>query len=414
LYLALYLFPMEPGQGLVKARLEQELLRGIVEAVKAGEDWLRDPLLAQVVLPKEVQEDAAKTPIHQAQARVGIALSLLKRQCEHVAATSQPADDGGQGAGSAGTPPGPPLVKGGKAGSPGAGPADEQKEPMLDPELNRKLADALKGVDDLEKKCLAAIVVKDQKATLAAQDELLKVIDAALELLPKTIEQKITELIVRQARLNSEVQAEAGAGGPEPKNAAVAALDEARKWAIRFKSKLLGVKPAQVADALSTRQQGIRAGTQAVNEEVRQKIPGGAEGQAGAGSPPPASQPAEQKANIEASKHLTEAENHMGACLKGFEQAIVEDSLRPMQSGGAVQTGQGKALEELVKALAALKPPATQPNQDQEDQKKQQQQQQPQEQDQDKQREVEQMDKERERVERELQQREKRIVIKDW
>jgi hypothetical protein len=103
----------------------------------------------------------------------------------------------------------------------------------------------------------------------------------------------------------------------------------------------------------------------------------------------------------------------MDAGLTGFDQAVVDDSLRPLQPGGPVQDAQGKALEELVKALAALKPPASQPSQDQ-GERKQQQQDQAQEKQQDRQRELDRIDKQREQAERELYQRRPRTVIKDW
>lgn len=392
---ALYLFPLDPAGALVKARAGQGQLREMVEAIKAGEDWLRDPMAPEVTLPADVREDADKTPIHHAQAQIGRALGMLRRQCEHVATTSRPADETGQDAR-------PPEA------------AQEPPDPMLDPELNGKLAEALKGADGLGEQCLEAIRAKDQKGTLAAQDELIKVIDAALELLPKTLEQRITELILRQARLNAEVQAEGGGPGAATKTAVTAALDEIRNLAARFKSKLLGVEPGKLAETLSAKQRGIQGDTLAVNEEVRQKIPAGAQAGPGSAQQPAASQPAEVKSYIEASKHLVEAGEHMEAVLKGFEQTIIENSLRPMQSGGPVQTEQSRALEELVKALAALKPPSTQPSDDQQDQKEQQQEQQPQERDQERQREVEKMDREREQAERELYQQRPRTVIKDW
>jgi TPR repeat protein len=387
MYQALYMFPLDPGQALVKARLEQAELRALVAAIKADEDWLRDPLLAEVALPKDARWDADKTPIHHAQMMVGVALALLHRQCEHVATSTQPAEQ--------------------------PAPAQEQKDPALDPELNRKLAEALKNADDLEQKCLAAIAGKDQKITLWQQDELLKLIDAALEILPKTLEQRITELLVRQHRLNTEVQAAAGAPGAASSGSVGTALDEIRKWGTRFKSRLLGAKPATLAETFSNKQKAIRSDTANVNEDVRKEIPAGADAGAAAATPPAASQPAELKGKIEAAKHLTEAGNHMDAGLRGLDQAVVEDSLKPMQPGGPVQAAQAKALEELIKALAALKPPTTQPSEDKQDQK-QQKQQRSREKDQDKQRELDRMDKERERAERELYQRRPRTVIKDW
>ncbi|MEP0841781.1 MAG: hypothetical protein HRF43_03615, partial [Phycisphaerae bacterium] len=285
-------------------------------------------------------------------------------------------------------------------------------EPMLDPELNRKLADVLAATDDAQTRCLAAIAQRDQAATLAAQEEMLKLIDAALDLLPKTLEQKITELILRQHQLNAEVQAEAGRPSAPGAGAATAALDEIRNWATRFKSKLLGARPDKLAEAWNGRQKGIQADTSAAQAEAREKVPSGADATGSGSGAPPASQPAELKGFIEAARHLAEAGNHMAAAVKGLDQVAVENSLRPAAPGGPVQTGQGKALEELVKALAALKPPASRPSDDHQDQQQPQQQQQPR--GADKQREIEQLDRERERAERELFQRRPRTVIKDW
>jgi tetratricopeptide (TPR) repeat protein len=384
MHAALYMFPLEPGQALVKAAVEQAALRELVDSIKAAEDWLCDPLVPRAVVPKDAAWNAEKAPIHVHQSRVGAVLALLRRQCEHVATTSQPAEQ--------------------------AADPQEPPEPMLDPELNRKLADALKGTDALVEKALSGIAARDQKPTVAAQDELLKLIEAAIDLLPKTLEQRITELIVRQGRLNAEVQAEAGQAGDAPTHAVATAMDEVRKWTTRLKSRLLGNSPAKLAEEMSGKQKTIRTDTVAVDEEVKQKIPAGAGAQAAPS--PAASQPAELKAYIEASKHLAEATGQMDAGLEGFEQTVVEDLLRPMQPGGPVQAAQGKALEELVKALAALKPPASQPSEDQDEQQKQDQPQEQQEQD--RQRELDRMDKEREQAERELYQRRPRTVIKDW
>ncbi len=384
MYAALYMFPLEPGQVLVKARLEQAALRELVNAVKADDDWLRDPLVPNATVPKDTAWDAGTAPVHVRQSRVGAVLALLHRQCEQVAATSRPA---------------------GQAKGP-----QQEPEPMLDPELNRKLADVLAGTPPLTEKALAGIADRDREVVLPAQEDLLKVIDTALDLLPKTLEQKITALIIRQNRLNGEVQAEAGEAGTTSTNAAATALEDIRKWATRLKSRLLGNRPARLAEGMSGTQKAIRKDTIAVNDEVRQKVPAGAASQPSAA--PAASQPAELKTYIEASKHLVEAGNHMDAVLGGFDQAMVEDSLRPMQPGGPVQVSQGKALEELVKALAALKPPASQPSQDQD--QKQQKQDQAQDNQQDRQRELDRMEKERERAERELYQRRPRTVIKDW
>lgn len=382
---ALYMFPLDPAQVLVKARGRQTELRELVSNLKAAPDWLRDPLLPEVSLPKDAQWDADQTPIHYAQKQIGIVLARLHRQCEYVATTTQPAEE----------PQAP----------------QQPKEPLLDPELNRKLADILQPAEELQKQCLAAIVAQHRKPALAAQDELIKLIDAALDVLPKTLEQKVTELIIRQNQLNADVQAEAGTPSNAPGGSAAAALDEVRKWATRFKSALLRGQPAKVAESLSARQKTLRSDTDAVNEEVRKNVPSGATAQPGSSA---TSQPAELKGFIEAAKHLTEAGNHMDSALKGFDQAVVENSLKPLQPDGPVQVPQAKALEELLKALLALQPPSTQPSEDQDDQRQQQQQQRQPTRDEDQQRELERLDRERERAERELYQRRPRTVIKDW
>ena len=93
-----------------------------------------------------------------------------------------------------------------------------------------------------------------------------------------------------------------------------------------------------------------------------------------------------------------------------FDKAVVENALKPMGSDGLVQTAQATALEELVKALAALRPPEGQPQEDEQDQQQDQEYQD----DQDVQRAVDRLDNERERAKRELYQKRARTVIKDW
>lgn len=385
---ALFLFPLDPAQVLVKAQAEQTHLRGLIEQARSGSDWLREPLLPEAAIPKEAEEPADRTPIHEVQTRTGAALAALLRQCQYVASTSQPAEDA------------PPAQ------------AQPPPDPTADPELNRKLAAVLEGVAPVQAACLGAIAQRDRRAASAHQEKILELIKTALDLLPKTLEQKIQELISRQHQLLVEVRTEAGGADALAANPAAEALDEIRQWATRFKSQLLGRKPGKRAEGMSVTQKAIQADTGTVNDEVREQIPAGADAAAGAGRPP-ASQPAELKALIEASKHLSEAGKHMEAALKGFEQAVVADSLKPMEPEGPVQVGQSEAIEELFKALMSLRPPASQPSDDQ-NENQQQQQQQRQQQDQDTQRDVERIDRERERAERELFQRRPREVIKDW
>ncbi len=260
MYGTLYSFPMEPGQVLVKLRTEQATLRQMVGEVKKQQDWLRDPLVPDAAVLADLAWDAEKSPIGMHQVRVGTVLALLDRQCEYVAKTPQPADKG----------------KGQQA---------DKKPPMLDPQLNQKLADVLEDAPSLTVTIMTAMKGQDQKATIAGQNDLLKLIDKALDLLPKTIEQRITELIVRQNRLNTEVQAEAGKPGSTPANAAATALEEIRNWATRFKSRLLGKDPAKLAEAMGATQKAIKADTVSVSGDVKKKIPAGTSPQA----TPPAS-----------------------------------------------------------------------------------------------------------------------------
>jgi len=388
MYAALYLFPLDPPRALVKARGEQAQLKELVATIEADEHWLRDPLLAEARIPAGASWEPDKTAIYYRQFQVGNLLSILRLQCRHIAATSRPAD-------TPGAPPG-------------------QENPLLDPELNARLAEVLDQVESLRTECLEAITARDKDATLAVQDKLLEVIDAALELLPKTIEQRIAELIVRQGRLNAQVKAEAGEVDPDTADEGLSALDKVRKWAARLKSKLIGDPPAKVAETLRGQQKDIQAETAAVGQDVRHQIPAGTATQPGSASPPPAGQPPQVQAYIEAGKHLADADAEMTAAVEGLDRAVIEDSLKPMGADGPVQKPQAKALEELVKALAALRPPTTQPHDDQQEQKDQQQDQQQQQADQDVQRQVDRLDNERERAQRELYQKRPRTVIKDW
>ncbi len=386
MHAALYLFPLNPAQTLVKARTGQAQLKELVETIESDKDWLRDPLLAEATIPDDAEWEPDKTAIHYRQLQISNVLALLHLQCQYIAAMSQPANE--------------------------PAPASEQENPLLDPELNARLAEVLAGADELREPCLSAIAAKDKDAALAAQAKMLEIIDAALELLPKTIEQRIAELIVRQARLNEEVKAEVGEANPDAGNESVSPLQKIRKWAARLKSKLFDTPAGEGARMLRGQQEDIQSETTGVNDEIRQQIPSGTTTQPGASPPPAGTQSPQVQAYIEASKHLADADTEMGAAIRGFDKAVVENSSRPMRADGPVQTAQTRALEELVRALAALQPPENQPQENGQDQQDRQQQQR--QDNQDVQREVDRLDRERERAMQELYQKRPRTVIKDW
>ena len=121
------------------------------------------------------------------------------------------------------------------------------------------------------------------------------------------------------------------------------------------------------------------------------------------------------QAYIEASKHLEQADFEMLVAIESIDKAIVQDALGPMEADGPVQAAQANALEELMKALAALRPPDDQPQCDQKDEQNQQQQEEQEDQgSENARRALERADQEREQAERELYQRRPRTVIKDW
>lgn len=379
MYGALFLYPLDPAPALAKAKAVQQMLRELVDKIRKDTDWLSDPLLGDVEWPKDATWDADKTSIFIQQTVVTGTLAMLRNQFRIL--STRPADDAGV-------------------------PQEEKDNPMLDRELNDKLSKVLESAPQVGQRCITAIVDRNRKETLAAQDELLKMIDAALELLPRTIEQRLKELIVRQAELNSQVKAEAG---EEPVDEAKkpSPLDEIRKWAAELKTKLLAPRAAKVADDFRVRQEKIRKDTGVAAEQIRQEIPGGE------APPPPASQPSRQQALIEAGKHVALADEQMSLALEGLSKASVENSRKPLKSGGPVQAPQAKALEELIKALMALQPPQSQPQGDQQDQQDRRQQEQQQDK-QDIQRALEQAERQRQEAERQLHQRRPRTVIKDW
>jgi hypothetical protein len=389
LYVALRLFPQAPQKVLVKARTEQDQLREMVSNIQSDSDWLQDLLLGHVPIPEGAQLEPVKTALHYDQSQVLTALSALRVQCEQIAAATRPEEEAGR--------------------------ATQEAPPQMDPELNRRLAETLAGSDALGSRCLEAVEAGERDEALSKQQEILDLIDAALDLLPKTIEQRIAELVVRQAHLNEEVKAETGGSALPAGREADGGLDELRKLAAEARSDVLGGPPAQVAQRIRDHQEDIHLETESVHEEIRPQIPTGTSGTAGPSGPTPDGQSPQVQAYIEASKHLEQADFEMLIALEGLDKAIVQDALGPLEAEGPVQMSQANALEELVKALSALRPPEDQPQGDQQDRQNQQQQQEPEDQgSENARRALERADQEREQAERKLYQRRPRTVIKDW
>lgn len=383
MYGALFLYPLDPGPALAKTKASQQILRELVDKVRKEVDWLGDPLLGEVQWPEDAKWDADKTSIFVQQAVVVGTLTMLQNQFRVL--STRPADEAGV-------------------------PQEQKDNPLLDRELNEKLSKILEPAPETGQQCMKGITEHNRKDVLAAQDELLKMIEAASDLLPRTIEQRLQELIVKQAELNSQAKAEAGEQ-PGDESRRPSPLDEVRKWAADLKTTLLAPKASKVADEFRERQEKIQKDTGVAAEQIRQEIPAEAASQpAGA---PPSSQPSRAQALIEAGKHVALADEQMTGAVEGLNKASVENSRKPFKSGGPVQVPQAKALEELLKALMALQPPQSQPQNDQQDQQDQQQERQPDKQ-QDVQRQIEQAEKQRQEAERQLHQRRPRTVIKDW
>jgi len=381
------IFPLEPAQALARWRTEQAELIRLVSGIESDEHWLRDPLLGDVPVPAGAQWDAKDTALYDVQDQIGRGLARLAVQARSIAATSRPA----------------------ASESPGQAPAN----PALDRELNRKLADVLEKAAAPQADCLAAVAARRKAQTLAAQKRIAEIIDAALELFPKSVEQRLAELIVRQARLNAETQAEAGDTRPTDRSADASLMARVRELTAKLKAAVFRTKPSEAAAGIAGRQRDIRQETVAVAAEVKKKIPTNVAAQPPAAPGTHGTQPPQVQAYIEAGKHLDKADLEMATAIEGLEKAVVENSLKPMQSEGPVQPAQATALEELKKALAALQPPENKPPQDGQDRPKQPPpQKQPDKQD--VRRELERQDNERERAQRELYSMKPREVIKDW
>lgn len=395
---ALYLFPCEVEPTLLASERDQTQLRQLVGRVASDENWLRDPLLVEHRIPEDAEWPAEKTAIYHRQQLILTRLLVLRHMFEYLASASQPAGE-------------PPTQAG-------------AENPLLEPEVNAKLAEALGELEEVGSVCLEAIVGRDKPGTLRAQKQLLEMIDQAMELIPRSIEWRIEDLIVRQARLNREVRVEvdAQADDADAGDAATSSLDRARKFAARVKDRLLRASPGQKAEMLRKRQEEIRTDTDSVKEEVREQIPAD-DGTSSAVTPPsagPASQPAStgQPSPQQAYIHMEEASLQMSAAIEGLNKVIIRDSLAPLEAGGPVPTAQAEALAALERALEALRPPPpqTQPSDDdQQEQEKRKQAPKPQPQMvNDAQRESERMDDERERAKAQLRKHRPPVVIKDW
>jgi len=378
------LFPIEPERALVRWGVEQAVLRELVGTIKSSADWLRDPLLENTAVPAGAKWDLADTAIHDAQKQIGDGLGRLARQCRLVATATQPAA------------PGPPS---------------RQEDPALDPDLNGKLADILDTAAAPSAECLTAIAEGNALRTVAAQTKIAETIEAALNLFPKSVEQRLAELIVRQLRLNDEVKGEAGEAAPAAGGATEAIANTVRDLTARLKSLVLRRKPAEIARALGDRQRNIRKDTVAVNEEIRKYVTAASSTQPAPGTDPQA----KVQAYIEAGKHVDMADSEMAAAAEGLDKAVIQKSLRILKSDGPVQKAQAAALDELHKALAALRPPQTQPRpQDPQEQKDRQQKQDEPQARQDFRRAVDRQDREREEAMRRLHQVRPRTAVKDW
>lgn len=384
------MFPLDPGQALARHRTEQAELIKLVTNIEAKEHWLRDPLVGNVAIGADATWEPKDTAVYDMQDQIGKGLARLAQQARYVATTTQPVAS--------------------EQSEPG-----QQKNPALDKELNKKLADLLDKVATPQTECLTAIAERNKDATAAAQKKIAEAIDAALDLFPKSIEQRLGELIVRQARLNAETQAEANDAKAEAQGVTTSLMGKIHELTTRLKAAVFRTKPADAAKAIGEKQRDIKKETLSVAGEVKKKIPSNAAQQR---QPAPTTQGGEQsqvQAYIEAGKHIEKADFEMATTIEGLDKAVVENTLKPLQSEGPVPPAQANALEELKKALAALQPPENK-QQDKQDQQKQQQKQQKQQQPdkQDVRRETERQDNEREKAKRELYKVRPREVIKDW
>lgn len=378
---AAYYLPQQPDQALAAAYTMQTPLQEQAKAIEEPNGWLGDPAVGEVEFEGQFDWPADKTAYHFNQQRVWRTLNVLQQRCAYLATTSQPAE------------------------SQQPSPQGQQQNPLLDPELNKKLAQVLAKADEPGNQALQAIVERDKEAWLGAQQKIMKVIEEAADLLPKSLTQRLAELIRQQAMLNEQTQSEAGDKQEDAQTQDL--LGKVQDLATRLKNKLFKRKPADVAAGLSKNQQKIYDSTLEVHEELKKMIPSGQAPAVGGG------QDAKVQSYIQAGRHLEEAELEMLTATEGLDKAAVQNSLQPIKAEGPVQVAQQKALEALLKALQTLQDPQQEQEQEQQ-QKQDQQQQQEQQQQQDRRRQVEQMDRQREEARRQLHQKKPRTVIKDW
>ncbi len=385
------LFPLDPTQALARWHGEERGLSELVKTFGAPADWQRDPLLppdehdGATSQPASQPADLAPTdiPIYDTQEQIGRGLARLTAQARAIATHA-------------------PAPTSAPAGAPGQPP-----DPRTDPELNKRLAEVLATAQAPQARCLTAIAETDKNATASAQEEISEIIIEALDLFPKSLEQRLRELIVRQAGLNGEV-AGAAEAGDDSATEEVPDKSSLRRLADGLLSRLksLIASPATLAETMADKQTAIETDTRSVEEEVKQQATSAAGQQGGAQSP-------QVQAFIEAGRHLSEADRQMLAAVEELKQAAVEATLNRLAAEGPVQTTQKEALEALIKALEALNPKQDEDQQDQDDQQQQEQQQQ-QQQRQDIRRAMERLNKQREEAEQKLYRGRPKRAIKDW
>ena len=386
------LFPIDPMPALGRWLTRLRELTAFVEATASRADWLGDPLLppaAEAPGAASAPATASATlepddvPLYDLQDEIGRGIVRLTAQAQAIAAQAQATT------------------------SAPAQPAGEPADPRTDPALNQQLAEVLAAAAQPQTRALDAILATDQGAATSAQGELGDVLVRALDLFPKSIEQRLRALIARQAQHNVAV---AVAGGDDQ-----GADDQAAKpsWRVladtlAAKLKALLTSPAKLAEGLASAQELIEGDTRQVESDLKERATAAA-GQGGAGTQDP-----QVQAFIQAGRHVEEADRHMLEAAEEIKRAAVESALDRLAKDGPVQTAQRVALEELVKALEALNPDQQQDQQDpQQDDQNQEEQPQPQPR-QDIRRAMERLDREREKAERQINRKRRPTVIKDW
>ena len=379
------IFPIEPGQSLRKWRADALQIRQVADAVENDGDWFADPLLSNTKPTGELDWPIDDSAIHDLQFQIGEGLRRLLLQTEYLATTTQPVEP---------TEPG------------------TEPNPLLDKELNQQLNDILSKTVDPQQRAMDGILDREKEKTVEAEDELIELLTEAIRLLPRTIEERLQELIVQQNDLNEEVKSAVSAESLEgvDDQTSGSLLSKVKTFATTLTNKVLGRSDAGVAALKRDEQARIEQDTRVLTDEVKQQIPSGA--QPGGPSPGGQSDPKVQ-AYIEAHKHMEQAGLQMVTAVEGLDKAAIDESLRLLRAEGPVQAAQQSALESLIKALMALQPPEQQEN-EQDDEQQQEQQQQQQDQSEDVRRALERMDREREREQQQLFQKKPRTVIKDW